>query len=408
MENQPVIICGAGVIGLTLAHGLKKANIPFEIYERDAHIDARAHGWAITLHWALPYLRQLLDEETLEAVDAVQVDPEIGRNDNGNFLFLNLETLETKFRIPPNERRRVNREKLRKALLHGVADHVHWGKRLTSVELLAAGSGGESVKAVFQDGSTAQGRLLVGAEGSSSRTREFLLPESHKNYQLPVRLIGVAIDLKPDEAKPLLSIDPLLFQGCHPKTGHFLWVSLLETPETNGSRGTPDEHYRLQVNISWLVKDTTADRVPPTDADRVAEMKRRADGFHPTLRAVVESIPPSSAVMEIGMHDWPCQPWDNCEGRVTLVGDAAHAMTMYRGEAANHGILDAFYLSRALDLVYRGEQAQKKAIDDYEAEMTQRASPAVLLSRQACLDAHDFEGLNEQSAVLRRRAIEIK
>ncbi|KND92092.1 Tetracycline resistance protein from transposon [Tolypocladium ophioglossoides CBS 100239] len=402
---KPVIISGAGVVGLSLAHGLKKANIPFEIYERDAHIDARPHGWAITLHWALPFLRKLLDEPTLAAIDDVQVDPEVGRNDNGNFLFLNLDTLETKFRIPPNERRRVNREKLRKALLQGVAEHVHWGRRLLDVQLP---EDGEGVRAVFDDGTSAEGSVLVGAEGSNSRTRKFLVPDGYHNYQLPVRLIGAALDLSPEEVKPLREIDPLLFQGCHPETGNFLWVSMLETPETNKSAGTANEHYRIQVIVSWLVKDASTDEVPPTDVARVAGMKRRAAEFHPLLRNVVDSIPPSSAVMEIALQDWPCQPWDNRGGRVTLVGDAAHAMTMYRGEAANHGILDAYRLNAAIQEMYAGEKTRQQAVDEYEAEMRERSAGAVLLSRQACLDAHDFHGLNENSAVLKRRAIQIK
>lgn len=416
-----VIICGAGVVGLCLAHGLKKvssspaplalyaraqalakANIPFEIYERDTHIDARPHGWAITLHWVLPFLRQLLDADTLEAVQAAQVDPDVGRHDNGNFLFLNLATLETKFRIPPNERCRVTREGFRKALLRGVADHVHWGKRLARVELVEAAG----VRAVFEDGDEAVGRLLVGAEGSGSRTRQFLVPDGHDCHRLPVNLVGAAVDLTPDEAKPLRDIDPLLFQGCHPETGHFLWVSLLDTPDTNGSRATSAEHYRVQVIISWLVKDPVVDRVPDTDAARLAEMQRRAVGFHPSLRALVDCIPAATPVMEIVLQDWPCRAWDNRDGRVTLVGDAAHAMTMFRGEAANHGILDVFYLWRALErAVHRGPAAQKQAVDEYEAEMTRRAAPAVLLSRQACLDAHDYHGLNEDSAVLKRRAV---
>lgn len=415
----PVLISGAGVVGLTLAHALRKvsqrvsphadgadrqAGIPFDVYERDAHVDARTHGWAITLHWALGFLRQMLDGETLAAIDAVQVDPDVGRHDTGNFLFLDLATLETKFRIPPNERRRVNRERLRKALLRGVADHVHWGKRLAAVEPL----GTDGVRARFADGSAADGSLLVGAEGSNSCTRRFLAPDTFRNYQLPVRLLGAAVDLSPAEAQPLRDIDPLLFQGCHPLTGNFLWVSLLETPDTNGSAGTPAEHYRIQIIMSWLFRDPDDDEVPEGDEARVAEMKRRAADFNPLLRRAVDAIPASADVMEIALQDWPCQPWDSRGGQVTLIGDAAHAMTMYRGEAANHGILDAYLLSRRLAEARDGRATQAQAVAAYEAEMRERTVPAVLLSRQACLDAHDLHGLNEDSAVLKRRAIAVK
>ena len=347
----------------------------------------------------LPFLKNILSPETFQNVDSVQVDPQIGRHDTGNFIFINLETLEAKFRIPPNERRRVNREKLRNMLLHDLNAHVHWSKRLTAIEETTDG-----VRAMFEDGTMADGALVVGAEGSNSRTRKFLVPETYQNIQLPVRFVGSAVDLTPEEVKPLRDVDPLLFQGCHPVSGNYLWVSMLDTPETNGTKGTDDERYRVQINLSWQVR-TPDDEVKPTDAERLVDMKRRADEFHPTLRKAVHAIPEGSEVLEIALQDWPCLEWDNHSGKVTLVGDAAHAMTMYRGEAANHGILDAYRLWKTLDGIYNERQDLQKAIDGYEAEMRERTSTAVLLSRQACLDAHNWAGLNENSAVLKRRAI---
>lgn len=79
-----------------------------------------------------------------------------------------------------------------------------------------------------------------------------------------------------------------------------------------------------------------------------------------------------------------------------------------RGEAANHGLLDAFHLQEAIGHFYSGQMSRSEAIDQYEAEMRQRTSQAVLLSRQACLDAHDWSLLNENSAILAKRAITLK
>lgn len=45
-----VLIVGAGVGGLSLAQSLRKQNISFEIFERDADADARFQGWAIAMH----------------------------------------------------------------------------------------------------------------------------------------------------------------------------------------------------------------------------------------------------------------------------------------------------------------------------------------------------------------------
>ncbi|KAG4286067.1 hypothetical protein FPRO06_07327 [Fusarium proliferatum] len=398
-DRKPVLIIGAGVVGLVLAHGLKKLGVPFQIYERDSHISSRGQGWAITLHWVLPFLRELLSEEAFKDVESVQVDPEADRQGLGKFVFINLETLEPKFLIPPGDRRRVNREKLRKVLLESVSDHVNWNKRLASIE-----ERDDGVVAAFEDGSRAEGSLIVGVEGSNSRTRKFLAPESYRNIRLPVRFTGAALDLTPEQVKPLKDIDPLLFQGCHPETGTFFWFSMLETPVVNGTAGTKDEHYRVQVMISWPMK-TPEDEVKATDAERLAYMKQRATEFNPVLRDTVQRIPEGSEVIEIVLQDWPCPPWDNRNGRVTLAGDAAHAMTMYRGEAANHGILDAYRLTKALEGAYHKGKGLNEAIDEYEAELRGRTKVAVLLSRQACLDAHDWAGLNENSAVLKKRAI---
>lgn len=371
------------------------------MYERDDNIDARKQGWAITIHWALFTLRAILDEPTLSAIDATQVDPEVGRHDTGNFLFINLKTLETKFRIPPNERRRVNREKFRKALHEGVKDHIHWGKKLKDIK---TASNGDGIAACFEDGSSVSGAILIGAEGSNSQTRHYVAPETYRNIPIPVRFLGVALEMSPDQAKTFRDIDPLLFQGCHPETGNYLWVSMMSTPEANGSQGTDHEYYLVQINMSWIKHESSATK-EDSHALRLEEMKCRAEGFHPLLRDAIHSIPDGTPVMEVDMKDWPCLPWDNKDGRVTLVGDSAHAMCMYRGEAANHGILDAQYLTKAITDAFSGKMSLKAAIDNYETEMRERTSVAVQLSRQAAIDAHDYNGLNENSAVLKRRAL---
>jgi 2-polyprenyl-6-methoxyphenol hydroxylase-like FAD-dependent oxidoreductase len=53
-----------------------------------------------------------------------------------------------------------------------------------------------------------------------------------------------------------------------------------------------------------------------------------ARSFEAGLRKVVEGIPEDSTVLEIKLQDWPTLKWPTHHGRVTLVGDPAHAMTM--------------------------------------------------------------------------------
>ncbi|KAL2809071.1 hypothetical protein BJX63DRAFT_406984 [Aspergillus granulosus] len=396
--DDPVLIVGAGIVGLTLGQALKKRGIPFRVYERDPHPDSRGQGWAITLHWALQYIQTLLPQETLQRIQDAQVDPDVARNDNGNFLFINLATGEPKFKIPPSVRWRVNREKMRKALLVGIEDHVHWGKRVDGISFAADGR----PQLVFDGDEQAEqhvsGKLVVGIEGSRSIVRRFLRPDAYRNDQLPVRFTGVAVDLTPDEAEPLRNMDPLLFQGCHPETGVFFWFSTLETPAIH-LRGL----YRAQINMSWVVK-TAEDEVPDTDEARLENMKKRAAGFAPFLLEAIQRTPKGTPVLEITLADWECLPWDNRGGKVTLAGDAAHAMVMYRGEAANHGLLDIFHLTEAITDIYAGAN-QSTVIDKYESEMRERTAPAVRLSRQACMEAHAWDQLTEGSAILSKRKI---
>ncbi|KIW96496.1 uncharacterized protein Z519_03565 [Cladophialophora bantiana CBS 173.52] len=67
-------------------------------------------------------------------------------------------------------------------------------------------------------------------------------------------------------------------------------------------------------------------------------------------------------------------PWDNTDGRVTLAGDAAHAMLPHRGQGLNNALKDASEIVDALSL--------KDAIDAYEAEMIPRGAAEVGLTRQ--------------------------
>lgn len=95
--------------------------------------------------------------------------------------------------------------------------------------------------------------------------------------------------------------------------------------------------------------------------------------------------------------------WDG-QGKATLLGDAAHAMTMYRGEAANHGILDVEVLLGLISTVVTRGEGWGGAVAAYEEEMIGRTAPAVRTSRRACLDAHDYQRIGEESPLVNKRA----
>lgn len=401
--EHSVIIIGGGLVGLTLAQALKKADIPWTVYERDdAPETEKGGGWAITIHWALQALEYCLPEDMFRRLTDIQVDREQGIRDTGRFLFLNLANAQPRYEIPPTKRMRVNRKLLRQLLAEGI--DVRYGKRLTN-----CGLSQESHAAVvsFEDGASETSNLIIGCDGSNSRVRHLLFGGDNAKsqlYQLPVLALGVTIRMTQQEVTPLREIDPLLFQGCHPGRGTFMWYSTISTPNLNGSDQNEEPYYEGQIIISWPHQAHSKDDVPPTNEERRRLMRRMAAPFHETLRTVVEAIPKETTVEVIRLADWPTMTWPNLDGKVVLCGDAAHAMTMFRGEAFNHGVTDAANLAKLLVRVRNGEMRLKEAVEDYETEVVKRTHEAVLLSRQACLDAHDWENLSPESPLVSKRA----
>jgi len=161
---------------------------------------------------------------------------------------------------------------------------------------------------------------------------------------LPVNLLGVVRHFTPEQAAPVRALDPLLFQGLNPETGNYLWYSLQVSrshpiPFHSYSTGLfqecidePDGRRSIDslVIISWIIKNEVKDAIPKTHAERIALMKKRAEGYAEPLRSIVMDIPddlPSTTPLRLA--DFPCVEWDNLGGKITLAGDSAHAMTMF-------------------------------------------------------------------------------
>jgi 2-polyprenyl-6-methoxyphenol hydroxylase-like FAD-dependent oxidoreductase len=218
---------------------------------------------------------------------------------------------------------RLNRKKFRQLLSTDIP--VKWGKRFTHFETVPDG-----VLVHFSDGSVVKGSMLLGIEGKNSRVKRLLVGEENaKLNPLPVAFVGISLRLSPARMAPFKAIHPVLWQGSHPGSGYFLFFSMLSTPESNGSAGTGEEFYEGQFNMSWLVEKNGP--TPATGPEQIAKVKKAAvsdTGFFPGLREAVLDIPEDSPVLEIKLEDWPTQMWPNAGGRVQLVGDAAHTMTM--------------------------------------------------------------------------------
>ena len=70
--------------------------------------------------------------------------------------------------------------------------------------------------------------------------------------------------------------------------------------------------------------------MPPERSERLALEKRTAEGWADPFRECGMEIQADTAVQAIRLEDFVPRVgmWDNMHGRVAMVGDAAHAMTM--------------------------------------------------------------------------------
>lgn len=403
-HQNPVIIVGAGVSGLTLAQACRKQGIPYRIFERDESATHRSGGWGLTIHWALPDFKALLPDHLVERLPECFVNRgAVEDGEKGSFTFFDLSTAEPRWQVPAAERIRVSREKLRTLLLTDL--EVQWSKTLTKVELV-----NDSVKATFADGTSESGSILVGCDGANSAVRRILHPQEYQNEQLPIRLLGATVHYPEPSVSAILKLDPFFLQGTDPKTDGYLWFSFLETPSDNDRS---DDTYKCQIITSWPYRENWLDRADPTDCPNVKTgqlvlMKHLSSTWAEPFCSIVQNISRDSDIRPIELADWLPRKSPGFEGRVMLVGDAAHAMVMYRGEGANHSIVDVSRLMGHIEKLFgssdaAGSASCEAAREAYETEMIDRTEVAVRASRRACLDAHEYGRINEKSPLVRRR-----
>ncbi|KAM0805877.1 hypothetical protein BDR22DRAFT_189473 [Usnea florida] len=249
-EPRPrILIIGAGITGLVLSQALKKRNIPFSLFEREPSASARGGGWGLTIHWALDTLLALLPAHIVDRLPEAYVDPEASKKgENDDFLFFDLRSGEARWKVPPNKRIRVSRERLRALLLEGL--DIQWSKALTSFTTSDAES---SITAHFSDSTSATGALLIGADGFHSQTRLALLnyePDRAANQEIPVRFLGARVICPATFALKMRSLDPFFLQGGDPQTDAYFWFSFLDTPSNNPRSEDPDT-FECQIMIGW-------------------------------------------------------------------------------------------------------------------------------------------------------------
>ena len=390
MQNK-ILIIGAGLGGLALAQGLVKAGFHVTVFERDESPASRSQGYRISIRsLGMQALAALLMPEKMGRLSMAKIA------DVGDGFTCANEKMEPFFSVPQGQDAAVQflRSELRSLLQDGV--DIKWNKRLVMFE-----DNGDQVVAHFEDGSHAGGDLLVGCDGGRSIVRE-LLPSVYgdrlgsipKVIDSSRAILGGQIDrtLEWDILLPLNKTGLVRFQG---PNSYYMGVCFSERADRSPT-------------VFWALSEEIKDRNAPWYRfDQGLECQTKIldhckqsmeDGpWHENLKKLVYDTP-VKAIMAPWLirttqfpdsDQFPMVP----TGRVTLVGDSAHAMPAERGLGGNNVLEDARLLSTLIASSLKPID-WPKLIEKYEREMFARARIAVQESESA---AEYFRNLRSRS-----------
>ena len=363
-----VRIIGAGTGGLCLAQGLKQDDVEVEVFERDHTPTDRLQGYRLSINGTgRRALKACLPQGLFAKLIANSAKPSEGvtflDHRLNRLLAIDLQhrdAEEADSELP------VSRTALRGILSEGLNDIIHYGKRFVAFENDPQGD----VNARFEDGSTTTGDVLIGADGAGSHMRAQLLPQARRVETGLVAVsakLGLSDDVRRVTPQPILR-GPTLILG--PK-GCFMFASTVdyEDKPPGGSRQQYDHEkyvmWGFSANHEVLDFPTNPASVGGQDA-KAAVLAQMSD-WHPALRWLVQTADASTATAFAVKTSVPIQPW--ATQKVTLLGDALHNMTPFRGIGANTALRDAMALRRALVAVSRGEVDLIKALAAYEQDM---------------------------------------
>ena len=364
MGNLQVIVIGAGTGGLALAHGLRANGIAVRVFERDHNLTGRAQGYRLTINArGARALQSCLPRANFEhyVAASAKVSTAVSFFDHRLRRLLFVEAPNTE-QTDPHAARPISRGALRQILAEGLEDTVAYGKTFQSFEKTQGGQ----IAARFEDGSSAGGDVLVGADGAASRVRRQLLPDAKRVETGLVMVMGkVPLDpLVRREAPSGVFKGPTLFLG---PGGCSMFAGAVEYPPSQGSDYDREEYvmWGFSAHHDSFGLASAAGEVALADA-RAAVLAPMTD-WSPNLRRLVERADTSSLSSFAVKSSVPVAPW--ATSRVTLLGDALHNMTPFRGIGANTALRDAVLLRDTLVGAGRGERDVLAALAHYEREM---------------------------------------
>lgn len=397
-QNMHVVIIGGGIGGLCLAQGLRKAGVSVAVYERDETPTSRAQGFRVHIDpQGSMALHDCLPEHLWKIFNAT------GGHFAQGFAMLSDQLTELlafgggdeRLNHPIARHRSVSRNTLRMILLHGLEDAVHFNKRFVRYEEKHEGK----VIAHFADGSTAEGDVLVAADGVNSLVRKQYLPHAE-----PVDTGVIALGGKvPLTDGVLAMLPPRLLDGpalvlSNKPCSLFMAIWKRETGGEGQLRklglengiAEDDDYLILGFAAHREFYGISGDLTTASGAELKNVIRNKVIRWHPTVRKLVELLDEKEMSPNRIRTSEPVTAWTATN--VTLLGDAIHCMTPFRGIGANVALKDAAMLCSKLVAAERREMPLLEAIAKYESMMRTYGFEAVAASLKSMHQATGERG----------------
>lgn len=357
-----IIIIGGGISGLTLALSLHELGIASRIYESAPTFKRLGVGINLQPH-GVRELTQLGLQPALAKV-GVETREMSYYTRHGQFIFSEPRGKFAGYAWPQFS---IHRGDFHQVLVDAVrermgADAIAMNCKCTAVEQDDAG-----ITAHFVDATSGQtlpsvrGAALIGCDGiHSTLRRQFFPNEGGLSYE------GINMWRGVTRWKPYLS-GATMIQAGWLEVGKMIIYPIANSLDADG----------LQA-INWV-----AEIQSPRNVIQDWNLTGKLDDFFPTYADwhfpwldIAAMIRGADTLLEYPMVDRDPLPFWT-QGRVTLVGDAAHPMYPRGGNGANQAILDA----RALARCCSATPDLPAALKTYEAERLAAANGVVLANR---------------------------
>lgn len=388
-----IAIIGCGIGGAALAVACLHRGIPFTLYERDTSFNSRSQGYGLTLQQASKAIQGLgifsLDRGLTSTKHVVF-------NQEGKIIDeWGLRKWNVPFEEKPSKRRNIHiaRETLRSMLLQNLVTSkaLKWNHTLANL----SNNNDGTVDLTFQVGGNQEivrADLVVGADGIRSQVRELTIGEHETPlvYLGCIVLLGICpLKLLDDRTSPLLD-SATVFQTLN---GHERIYMMPYDADT------------IMWQLSFPLSETEAKELSSRGAKAMKdEAFKRLSTWHDPIPAILMQTLESDIT---GYPVYDRKLFDpstlHKKGNVTLLGDAAHPMSPFKGQGANQAILDALTLARKIFEVcnknprWREIGIRKSVLNMFEEEMALRSASKVEGSAKAVHLLHSDATLTENS-----------